>query len=390
MFNSLIRIFSREKESSRLYKRIVHLIYQDGEGGGPVSVLAHMKWYFREYDIVFLHGGTGRVEEYCTKENIRSIRLPIDKIWKCAFGWIPLLFWLIKLKPDLLILHGQWAGPLGALTGKLAGLRRMLYIAHWPSFYTDWDLYRVIRNRIAEAIPVILCDRTVCLSPENFYQYYIRFPKEAGKLIQLSNANDDGVLPSAESRDKLKKGYCMEDRHLHVVSVARLASQKNISWLLRSWVSVQECVPEARLWIVGTGEEEEKLRTLAEELGITETCTFLGSQKHGIQFVDASDIVAATTLYEAHSHSVLEALRCGKPIVANDADGVRCSIRDGEEGFLVQLGDVVTFSDRLVQLCQSKELRERMGELGRKSAQRFELAQVMPQYTTIIKELIAE
>lgn len=381
-------LHENEVKAGRQFKRICHLIHDDGEGGGAVSVLAHMKWYFREYDIIFLHGGSGRVEEFCTREHIRNVRLPIDRIWKCLFGWIPLLYWLIKLKPDLLILHGQWAGAMGAVAGKLAGLPRMLYIAHWPCFYTDWDIYRVIRNRIMEEIPVGLCDRTICLSPENFYQYYIRFPKKGHKLVQLSNANPDWDLPTAESRDKLRREVGMHERNVHVVSVARLASQKNISWLLRSWVSVQQRVPEARLWIVGTGEEEEKLRTLAAELEITGSCTFLGSRKHGIRYVDAADIVAATTLYEAHSHSVLEALRCGKPIVANNADGVRCSLRDGHEGFLVQVGDVVAFADRIVQLCQSRELRERMGDEGRKSVQKYEMDQVMPKYSAVISSLI--
>jgi len=365
-------------------------MHEDGEGGGAVSVIQHLKWYYKQYDIVFLHGGKGRATEFCTTNQIRSIQLPIEKKWKCLYGWIPLVFWLFKLKPDLLVLHGQWAGPLGALSGKMVGLRKMLYIAHWPSFYTDWDLYRVIRNRIVEAVPVILCDRIVCLSPENFYQYYIRFPKQGRKFIQLSNANDDADLPSAESKNELRRMHGMDERNIDVVSVARLSSQKHLSWLLRSWVSVQESVPNARLWIVGTGEEEEKLRKLAISLGISGTCTFLGSQKHGIQFVNASHIVAATTLYEAHSHSVLEALRCGKPIVTNDADGVRFSVQDGRQGFLVPLGDVTTFSDRLVQLCRSKELREKMGYEGKLSVKKFDYDQVMSGYSDVISGLIVE
>jgi len=378
----------KNSKKKRQFKRICHLIHHDGEGGGAVAVLAQIKWFLKEYDLVVLYGGSGKVSEFCSKNRVRSIRLPIERIWKCSFGWLPLFIWLIKLKPDLLILHGQWAGPLGALVGRLAGIRRMLYIAHWPAFYTDWDLYRVIRNRIVEALPIALCDKTVCLSPENFYQYYIRFPKEGGKFVLASNANDEAQLPSIESKDELRRRYGMDDCHIHVVSVSRLASQKNMDCLLRSWVSVQERVLEARLWIVGSGEEEQKLRALAGDLGIKGTCTFLGYQQHGIRFIHASDIVAATTHYEAHSLTVLEALQCGKPIVANDVDGVRCSIRDGGEGFLVSLGDDVTFSDRLVQLCLSQELREKMGREGKTSVQRFNLHQVMPKYAELIGAMI--
>ena len=376
--------------SSRLYKRIVHLIHADGEGGGPVSVMGHIKWYFRKYDIILLHGGKGRLVEYCKEEHIRSVRLPIDRLWKCLWGWIPLYFQLRNLKPDLLIVHGQWAAPLGALVGRLAGVKRIIYLAHWPAFYTDWDLYRVVRNYVMESIPVHLCDKIICLSPENLYQYYIRYPKFGDKFIQKSNAFDEGHMPTPESTARLREKFGMSDQYVNVISVARLSSQKNISWLLRSWAIVQSQVPEARLWIVGSGEEEEKLRRLSEELGITSTCTFLGSQNDGLACFNTADIAAMTTFYEAHSHSAMEALLCGKPIVANAADGVRYTITDGVDGFLVPLGDIETFAERLIILCRSKELREKMGEAGRQSVQRFSLSNVMQSYSTLIEDLVGK
>ena len=378
----------RSRPSKRLFKRIVHLIHADGEGGGPVSVMGHIKWYYKKYDIILLHGGKGSLDEYCQQEGIRTVQLPIDRIWKLCFGWIPLFYQLWKLKPDLLIVHGQWAGPLGALVGKLARVKRIIYLAHWPSFYTDWDLYRVIRNHVMESIPVHLCDKTICLSPENLYQYNIRYPKFSDKFIQKSNAFDEGKLPTVEDTDRLREEFGMSAHHVNVISVSRLASQKNISWLLRSWAIVQSQVPEARLWIVGSGEEEEKLRRLSEELGITGTCTFLGSQKNGLACVSTADIVAMTTFYEAHSHSAMEALLCGKPIVVNAADGVRYTVTDGVDGFLVPLGDIETFAERLITLCRSKELREKMGEAGQQSVQRFSLSNVMKGYSTLIEDLI--
>ena len=95
-----------------------------------------------------------------------------------------------------------------------------------------------------------------------------------------------------------------------------------------------------------------------------------------------------TTFYEAHSHSAMEALLCGKPIVANAADGVRYTVTDGVDGFLVPLGDIETFAERLITLCRSKELREKMGEAGQQSVQRFSLSNVMKGYSTLIEDLI--
>ena len=129
--------FNSKRQKNRLYKRIAHFIAEDGPGGGPNTVIRHIKYYFKEYDLVFLHGGSGRVAEFCKKIGISHKRLPTDRLWKCLWGWIPLFFELKKLRPDLLILHGQWAAPLGAMVGRLAGVKKIIYIAQWPAFYTD-------------------------------------------------------------------------------------------------------------------------------------------------------------------------------------------------------------------------------------------------------------
>ena len=372
----------------RLYKRIVHLLSDDGPGGGPATVQRHIKYYFQYFDIVLLHGGSGKTVEYCQKEMIRTIRLPIDRMWKLLWGWIPLFYQLKNLSPDLMFVHGQWEAPLGALIGRLAGVKKIIYIAQWPAFYTDWDLYRVIRNHIVEAIPVHLCDKVVCISPGNLYQYQIRFPQYLDKLIHISNPFDLTTEPSPEEAIKLRKEFGWRDDQVNVVAVGRIATQKHIEWLLQSWVTVQNQVPEARLWIVGGGEEEQRMRKLARELGITETCTFLGSQKHGMKFINASDFVAMTTLYEGHANIPMEAHLCSKTIVANAVDGVRMSINDGVDGFLVEAGDIQTFAERLITLCRSRELRETMGKAGHENVEKFSMDKVMLQYSELIQGLI--
>lgn len=374
--------------SKRLYKRIVHLLSDDGPGGGPATVQRHIKYYFQYFDIVLLHGGSGKTVEYCRREGVRTTKLPIDRIWKLLWGWIPLFYQLRRLTPDLLIVHGQWAAPLGALIGRLAGVKSIIYIAQWPAFYTDWDLYRVIRNHIVEAIPVHLCNKVVCISPGNLYQYQIRFPQHLKKLIHISNPFDLTDEPNHEQAVEIREKFGWRDEQIHVVAVGRIATQKHIEWLLGSWVTVQKAVPNARLWIVGNGEEEKRMHDLAKELEITSSCTFLGSQKSGLRFINASDIVAMTTLYEGHANIPMEAHLCSKPIVANAVDGVRMSINDGEDGFLVEAGDIKTFAERLITLCRSRELRESMGKAGRKNVEKFSMENVMLKYSQLIQELI--
>jgi len=387
-FDLKTMVSENEQLNGRRLKKVCHLLHDDAQGGGATTVITHLKQTLGEFDLAFLSGGHGRVAEYCDEHDIKCIALPIDRLWKSVWGWIPLWWQLRKINPDILILHGQWAGPLGSLAGKLAGVRKMLYIAHWPAFYTDWDLYRIVRNRIVESIPVHLCDRVICISPENLYQYQIRFPDCLEKFVHLRNPYDSASTPSVEEAAAVREKFGWDKDLVHVVSVGRISTQKHLEWLLQSWVLVKRAFPETRLWIVGDGEESERMQALAQELSIGSSCTFLGTQPQGIDFIKASDVVAMTTLYEGHANIPLEAHACGKPIVANDVDGVGLSIVDGIDGYLVPAGDIRGFAEKLILLCRSQELRKSFGEAGIKNLEKFPVAGVMNDYKTVIRELI--
>jgi glycosyltransferase involved in cell wall biosynthesis len=271
---------------------------------------------------------------------------------------------------------------------RIAGVRRSIYIAGWPAFYTDWDLWRVIRNRLCEAIPCHSCNRVVVLSRGSWYQYSIRRLGD-GKLRLIHNGVDLERVPSPAQTRSLRETNRWDDQFCHVVSVGRLADQKCVDWLLRSWRIVQEKRSDARLWIVGDGQEEAALHRLAKDLEIGGTCAFLGSQPNGFEYVAAADIVAMTTLYEGHALLPLEAMASGRPIVASDVDGVRDSIRDGAEGFLVPPGEIEAFAEKLLLLIEDPALRKRMGDAGRLRAPDFSVAHSTRKYSLLIEEVLA-
>jgi glycosyltransferase involved in cell wall biosynthesis len=106
--------------------------------------------------------------------------------------------------------------------------------------------------------------------------------------------------------------------------------------------------------------------------------------------VAASDIVAFTSLYEARGNVAVEAMACGKPLVASHVDGIRDSFQDGVEGFLVAPGDVRSFAERLVRLIQDQALRRQMGEAGTRTALQFAKPLIMRQYLNVIDSVLAE
>jgi glycosyltransferase involved in cell wall biosynthesis len=368
---------------------VAHLIHLDGPGGGPISFLRLLGYFHQKHTQVAIAGGKGRIYQTCLRLRIPFYKIPIHDKKSILYGFWALVWRLWKLKPDLLILHGQWAGPVGALAAKLAGVRKIIYIARWPAFYTSWDLFRLLRNFFSEYVPCKLCDRTITLSESSHYQYLLRQWVPDKKLLMIPNAVIPEEVPGPEQVRLYRKKYGWTDDCCHVVSVGRLSTQKRLDWLLKSWQIVHEKRPQARLWIVGNGPLLNELKEMAQQLNLEDSCTFMGEQ-FGLLSIASSDIVAMTTLYESRGNVAMEALLCRRPIVASMVDGVCDTVRNEHEGFLVPPGYNAQFAERLIELIDNPELREQMGSVGSEQIGRFRLNKVMKEYDEAFNDLLKE
>jgi len=368
---------------------VAHFVHFDGSGGGPRMIALRMR-HGALFDRLVIHGGHGVIAEACEQRDIPHLQLPVESLRKLLFGFPRLVMALRRARPDVLILHGQWAGPVGAVAARLAGVRKLIYVARWPAFYTDWDLYRLIRNFIAERIPCKLADRVVVLCASSYYQYFQRNLAGEEKLRIIPNPIDIDQIPPPAAAAKVRELHGWSADHVNVVSVGRISTQKRLDWLLRSWAIIQRERPNARLWIVGDGELKEESMALATALGINPTCTFLGVRPNGWDYVAAADIVAMTTMYESRGNIILEAMASGKPIVASEVDGVRDSISHGVEGLLVCPGDIKKFADSLIALIDHPNLRSQLGRHGRHRVRDFNFRTIMRQYDDLVDELLLE
>ncbi|MEI6167042.1 MAG: glycosyltransferase family 4 protein [bacterium] len=368
--------------------KIGHLIHLDGSGGGPEAVINLMRGFqlAGHEQVVFL-GGNGRIVAACDRMAIECVRVPIHRKILLLWGMIRLIRSLSRIRPDVLLIQGQWGGPVGAVAAKMAGVKSV-YITQWPAFYTDWTPWRAFRNAWAEWIPCRLACRVVALTQSVYYQYLHRRWAGDGKLVLIPNVFQQSGIPSLEDSARIRREYGWSHDDVHVVSVGRLADQKRVDWLLKAWQEVQQHCAAARLWIVGDGPERAMLEGLARQLGITRTCTFLGERPHGIEFMAASDVVVMTSLYESCAFVPLEAKACGKPLIANAVDGVRDNVRDGVDGYLVAPNDSATLALRIMEVVNDPLLRHQMGVAGIAAMAKIDSHQIIIRYLDLINKTL--
>lgn len=365
---------------------IVHVLHHDGPGGGPHCVMELLRIWKDDYDQAVVSGGRGSIAAFCAEQGLPFHDIGLDRAARLPLAAIRLARLLRRLRPAVVVLMGQWAGCVGAPVARRFSRAKVIHIVQFSFLYVNWDLRRTIRNHFIESLACRNADAVVVVSPGSRYQYLLRGWPDEDRLHLIPNSFDPGRIPPAAAGQAVRSRHGWQPSDCHVVSVGRLEDQKRVDWLLRSWQLVERAEPAARLWIVGGGREERRLHALAVELQL-ERCVFLGPQPQGIDYVAAADIVAMTSLYEMHAILPLEAMGCGRPIVASNVDGVGSSIRDGVDGLLVSPGDIAGFANALRTLVRGPERRAEMGRNGQERIRDFAPETSQGAYRALFAEL---
>jgi L-malate glycosyltransferase len=141
---------------------------------------------------------------------------------------------------------------------------------------------------------------------------------------------------------------------------------KDHPMLLRAAQRVKTEVPEAMFVIAGEGELRAETEKLAGELGLTETCLFIGRCASVPDLLAASDVCVLSSQAEGFSNSILEYMAAGRAVVATNVGGASEAIVEGETGHLVNAGDDRAMAERLISLLRDADKRRAMGINGRR------------------------
>lgn len=174
-----------------------------------------------------------------------------------------------------------------------------------------------------------------------------------------------------------------------IMGAGRLVHSKGFADLVRAFALVAPEFPDWRLRIFGDGPQRDSLITAARDLGIAGRVEIAPPTPHIEAEWSRVSIGALASRYEGLPLVLLEARGAGLPVVAYDCvTGPREIIEDGEDGYLVGVGDVEGFADRLRCLMGDDDLRERMGATAVDSLARFSPEVVAAQWSALFAELV--
>jgi len=175
----------------------------------------------------------------------------------------------------------------------------------------------------------------------------------------------------------VRERYQLPTRDRWLLTVARLEPHKGVDTVLRALPAILARAPDARYAVAGDGYDRDRLKQLAQQLGVADRVRFLGQ----VSEHDLPALYNAATLYvgasrrsegmdvEGFGISFTEASASGLPIVGGDSAGVPDAVRDGETGFLVPPENAAALAAAVTRLLADPDLAGRIGGAGRRAAE---------------------
>lgn len=265
---------------------------------------------------------------------------------------------LKKIQPDLVHLHAQHHYSI-AIT--LSGLPFILN--SWGTEVLELPTTSFSRRALAKMAAAQA--RRIIVDARILKHIWKRMGVPEQKTEIIPFGVDMNVFNPKVDGDPIRKKLRLKKTDIAVISTrAFYNSHYDVERLIRAIPLVVDTCHNVKFIVKGSGPQGCHLRNLARRLGVSSYVYFAGLVPHPelARYLRAADIYVSTSRVDSTSVSLLEAMACGVPPVVTNIFGNREWIHAGVNGLLYPPGDARALAEKIVQLSQNAELRERFGE----------------------------
>ena len=173
-----------------------------------------------------------------------------------------------------------------------------------------------------------------------------------------------------------------------VIAIGRYTYQKGIDLLLQAWQKVSQRHPDWELQVFGDGARESYLQ-LAENLNISHSCHLNPPTNKITDKLIESSIFVLSSRYEGMPMVLGEAMAHGLPPVSFTCPcGPRDIIMDGENGLLVENGNIDQLAEQICYLIEHEDIRKEMGKNAIQNIKRFYIKNIIPYWDELLKKTV--
>lgn len=289
---------------------------------------------------------------------------------------------LIKEKQfDTIFCHEPVGGTMGRLAGYHCGCK-IIYMVHGFHFYKGAPKYSTIYY-VVEKFLSRFTDILITINQED-YEASLKFHAKRKEKINGIGVDTSKFKQNTEYKGYLKTEFNLPDEAVTILSVGELIPRKNHAVIIKALAELHN--PNLYYFVAGDGESKDELENLISELGLEKNVFLLRYRTDISRLCNSADIFTLPSVHEGLSVALMEAMGCGKPVVASKIRGNVDLIDERKGGYLVATYDATMYAEKFSLLYNDEYSRKEMGEYNIEKVKKFDIEPVKNQLFRILSE----
>lgn len=292
-------------------------------------------------------------------------------------------------KYDIVHTHTPVASACARLACRKLNNVKVLYTAHGFHFYKgapikNWLIFYPIEKWLSK-----FTDYIITINDEDY-----NFAKEKFKAKHVTMVNGVGIdftrfkPQSLEKKMQLRKEYGYTEEDFILIFVGELNQNKHQDLLINVVFNLKDKIPNIKLLLVGKGSKLEEYRQLVSKLGLEEYIEFMGYRNDVPNLMLISDVAVSSSKREGLPVNVMEAMATGLPLVVTNCRGNRDLVKDGYNGYLIEIDNINEFAGKVEKLYFSEYIRNNFGQASLTMIEKFNIKNVLSKMNKIYSEVI--
>jgi 1,2-diacylglycerol 3-alpha-glucosyltransferase len=271
-----------------------------------------------------------------------------------------------------------------------------------PTVFTNHTRYDLYAHAYLPIVPVGISDGLLQAYMPPFCQAIdLVISPSAGMaevLRKMGVASQIEIIPNGVELQRFymaeplpRSDFGFREKDILLVYAGRVASEKNLLFLLQAFAGVARALNNAYLLVIGGGPKpiELEIQKLVADLDLSQRVRFTGMIPYEAlpSHLLMCDAFVTASVTEVHPLSVIEGMACALPVMGIDSPGVGDTVEDGKTGFLAT-EDLASFTAKLTRLCLDSRLRQKMGDAARQASTHYAIERTTHQLLEHYERLV--
>lgn len=269
-------------------------------------------------------------------------------------------------------------------------------LAYWAALYTKSPLV-VTFHTVTPELPSTICKTVgfILKKIDHKIKIKIAVTKGSQQWAERFFTGDFRIIPNGVDLKRFHPNIppLLNENRPVILFVGRLEKRKGLETLILALPEIVKRHPETKLVVVGYGPLQSYYQKLAIRLNIASSVIFTGAIPNDLlpgYYTSATVYVAPTIGNEAMGIVLIEALACGKPVIASDIPGYNEIITNGVNGILIPRGEHQSLAQAILTVLDSPKLREELARAALARAADFDWKKVTRQVEQVYEEALSK